>query len=240
MPYFILGAAILGGLYFIWRGLHGAGRRNLLNALAALAVIGGIAAIVIFAASERFGPFGWLLLLLVPLLFRLRQIRQIFDNLKGPTPGRSSDIRTRFLHMTLDHDSGVLRGTVLEGAHRGRNLDEMSVEQLLDLLRQCRVEDPESAKLLETYLDRVHGAEWRTGAGGGDGDGGAQERAAPGGGAMTPEQAYDILGLKPGASPGDIREAHRRLLKVCHPDRGGSTWLAAQINLAKDLLLPDG
>lgn len=236
MPYFILGAAVIAGLYFIMRGLHSVGRRNLLNALFVLAVIAGVAALVFFAASERFGPFGWLFLLALPLLFRVRQVRQAFDNLRGPTPGKRSDIRTRFLHMTLDHDSGVLRGTVLDGTHRGRNLDEMTIEQLLDLLRECRVGDPESATVLETYLDRVHGADWRSRSG----EGGAHSGEAAAGGTMTREQAYDILGLKPGASPDEIHEAHRRLLKVCHPDRGGSTWLAAQINLAKDLLLGGG
>ncbi|OAN50120.1 hypothetical protein A6A04_01550 [Paramagnetospirillum marisnigri] len=54
---------------------------------------------------------------------------------------------------------------------------------------------------------------------------------------MTQAQAYEVLGLKPGASPDEIREAHRRLMRANHPDAGGSTWIAARLNQARDLLL---
>jgi DnaJ family protein C protein 19 len=54
---------------------------------------------------------------------------------------------------------------------------------------------------------------------------------------MTPEQAYEVLGVKPGASSDEIREAHRRLMRSNHPDAGGSTWIAARLNQARDILL---
>jgi curved DNA-binding protein CbpA len=54
---------------------------------------------------------------------------------------------------------------------------------------------------------------------------------------MSVDEAYQVLGLRPGASEADIREAHRRLMRTAHPDSGGSDWLAARINQARDVLL---
>jgi curved DNA-binding protein CbpA len=54
---------------------------------------------------------------------------------------------------------------------------------------------------------------------------------------MTRQQAYEVLGLSPDATPDEIREAHRRLMRANHPDSGGSTWIAARLNQARDLLL---
>jgi len=73
------------------------------------------------------------------------------------------------------------------------------------------------------------------GAQGGRNGSGEQARRASGG--MSREDAYAVLGLAPGASETAIREAHRRLMAKVHPDRGGSDYLAAQINQARDLLL---
>ena len=57
------------------------------------------------------------------------------------------------------------------------------------------------------------------------------------GGAMTRAEAYQVLGLKPGATEPEIRDAHRRLMMAAHPDHGGSDWLATRINQARDILL---
>lgn len=211
------------------RGLRRANPKKIQGLMVVLTGLVAAAIILFLVTSGRIGNLGWLLFLL-PLLLRWRAIKQALGNMGGPTPGKNSDIETAYLRMTLEHDTGVLRGTVLQGQFEGRLLEEMTVEDIVGLLQECRVNDPQSADVLETYLDRVHGTEWRAGSGG----------AAAGDGSMSQAQAYEILGLQPGVSDDEIREAHRTLLKANHPDRGGSTWLAAQINRAKDLLLPNG
>jgi len=142
----------------------------------------------------------------------------------------SSQVRSAYLDMRLDHNSGELAGMILAGEHAGRSLGEFDLEQLLSMMPAF---DAESVALLESYLDRRFPA-WRQNAQG-NGAGG-QRRAAPGG-KMTAEEAYQILGLQPGASRDDIARAHRALMKKLHPDQGGSTYLAARVNEAKDTLL---
>jgi hypothetical protein len=146
----------------------------------------------------------------------------------GPQPGRS-EVETEFVRMTLDHGSGVMEGTVRRGRFGGRRLAELSREELIELVREARAEDESSAALIEAYLDRRH-AGWRETA---------QPGTAPGpaAGPMTREEAWKILGLPPNASPADVKAAHHRLMQRVHPDAGGSDWLAARINLARDILL---
>ena len=168
----------------------------------------------------------------------------------NPTPGSRSDVETPYLRMTLDHDSGEMEGVVLQGRYGGRRLDELSEPQLLDLLEECNLRDDEGRRLLEAYLDRILGADWRERAeareepaggtaGGATGQGWGRRRQSQSAGRtpMTKEEAYEILGLGPGAGEDEIKEAHRTLMLKLHPDHGGSNYLAAKINQAKELLL---
>lgn len=150
----------------------------------------------------------------------------------GSASGRRSTVRSAMLEMALDHDSGEMEGLVLTGVFEGRRLSSLSDADLLRLHRQT-IQDPESAALLESYLDRRI-PRWRENA---KADAGGRKAEAARSGAMTKEEAYQILGLEAGASAKDIREAHRRLMKRIHPDSGGSTFLAAKINEAKDTLI---
>jgi hypothetical protein len=153
-----------------------------------------------------------------------------------PSPGQSSDVETDWLEMRLDHDSGEISGRIRKGRFAGRDLSDLGVEQLLDVLQECRDHgDDEGAQLLEAYLDRVHGDDWRYRDGPHDGKGG--DRGYDETGQMTRDEAYEVLGLAPGATEAEIKEAHRRLMKNMHPDMGGSEYLARKINQAKDFLL---
>lgn len=79
--------------------------------------------------------------------------------------------------------------------------------------------------------------QWQAGRGRRVGDGAAGFRPRAATGPMSRQEAYEVLGLRPGASDLDVREAHRRLMRGAHPDVGGSDWLAARINQARDVLL---
>ncbi len=152
--------------------------------------------------------------------------------LSGPaqkSAGQTSRIVTDHLEVELDHDTGRIRGRVLKGFFAGRDLESLAPVEMAHLWQDCRFADPQSAQILETYLDHAHPT-WREDMARSDG-----ERTV--GGSMTREQALDILGLQPGASEDDVRRAHRELMMKLHPDRGGSTFLAAKINEAKDVLL---
>jgi hypothetical protein len=229
MPLLLLGGlAILGGLLLLGYLFVNADPKKLARTIKWVAI--GVAAVLFVALllSERFN------LLWLPVVIGLptwRRLRTIFAGFRGPATGRSSDVETRFVRMRLDHDSGTMSGTVLDGRFAGLRLDELSRGDLVALLRECRAADEDGARLVEAYLDRVH-PDWRDELGG---DAGPRQAAASPD--VTVEEAYAILGLEPGADAEAIRAAHRRLMKQLHPDHGGSDYLAAKINRARDVLL---
>lgn len=147
------------------------------------------------------------------------------------SPGRTSRVTTDHLDMELDHDSGAMHGRVLKGMFANRDLQSLKPVEVALLWQDCRFTDPQSAQLLEAYLDRVHPT-WRE-----DMSRGEQHMSSGPDGRMPVEEAWAILGLAPGADDEAIRRAHRELMLKMHPDRGGSTYLAAKINEAKDVLL---
>lgn len=144
--------------------------------------------------------------------------------------GQVSRVRSAFLEMELDHDTGAMRGRILAGKHEGVMLDALDVVTLVGCLADI---DEESRALLMAYLDRRE-PNWREHAQAGADTGPGRAWSS---GKMTEEEAYQILGVQPGASAEDIGRAHRALMKKLHPDQGGSTYLAARVNEAKDILL---
>ncbi len=144
--------------------------------------------------------------------------------------GQKSKVETPHLTMELDHDSGNMQGTVLQGPSKGMKLAELNEIDLKTFHKQCMNAGDQSASLLEAWLDRNR-ADWREtwGVGG--------SSAPSGGGKMSKDEAYAVLGLSRSAKEDEVRAAHRRLMKDFHPDKGGSDYLASKINEAKDVLL---
>jgi len=230
----LLFAALLLGGYFLIRRLRrsawaGQGLRLAVAAgitlLLLLATIRGGAAVVALP----------LLALLAPLL--MRWIHSPPPAAAASSRSGQSTVATRFLDMTLDHATGAMSGQVREGPFAGRALPDLDARELQDLWRDCQA-DPQSVAVLEAYLDRHGDADWR------DhwrsaGPESTSQSSAGAGGPMNRQEAYQVLGLGPDASHEEIRAAYRRLIQRVHPDHGGSSYLAARINQARDVLLDE-
>lgn len=224
IPYLIIGTVAVLGLLYVFMRADAARIASSMRLVGPLAIgIVGLGMILI----GRVGVGGMLLSTALGWYGAAR----VRHNARK-TPGKRSHVRTAALEMELDHDSGELDGVVLAGRFDGRPLGELSDEELLELHDELQG-DGESRQLLEAYLDGRLPL-WRENA---QADDGGRQAGAPASGPMTKQEAYQILGLEAGASAADVRKAHRRLMQRLHPDLGGSSFLAARINEAKDVLL---
>jgi len=236
MPTLVAGVVAVVILYFLLQMFRAANPATLARAIK---VVGGVVALAVaaftglrgeLAVAIPLGIFGAGLLGWSPFgTAGFGSIGGLFGGGQRSS-GQASRVRSAFLDMSLDHDTGQLSGTILAGEHAGRSLGEFELSQILAMMPMF---DAESVALLESYLDRRFPA-WRQNA---EGNGAGGQRSATASGKMTAEEAYQILGLQPGAGRDDIARAHRALMKKLHPDQGGSTYLAARVNEAKDTLL---
>jgi hypothetical protein len=168
------------------------------------------------------------------LLQRVLTVTQIFDRFKqsrGTPRAKTSSVETQHLKVSLNHDTGEMSGQVIRGEFAGRTLEALSLVELSALFQECQGSDQQSVAVLETYLDRRFGKHWREGR---ERRGGAASSKSS---SMSREEAIEILGVADHPSEAEIVEAHRRLIQKVHPDRGGSNYLAAKINQAKDVLI---
>ncbi|CAA9278578.1 MAG: hypothetical protein AVDCRST_MAG27-3587 [uncultured Craurococcus sp.] len=188
-----------------------------------LGLLGG-GALLLLLLTGRGVQALWALVFFGPVVWR-RISGWIAARRFARPAGDASTVETATLAMSLDHATGTFTGRIRQGRQAGRDLASLDLAALRALLEECGGTDPESVPLLEAWLDRTHPG-WR------------DAPAEPGSsGPMTRTEALAILGLAEGADAEAIRTAHRRLMRSAHPDSGGSDWLAARINQARDILL---
>jgi DnaJ domain len=230
MPQLILGLIVLVAVLWALHYLAKANPKSVAVGVKTAGGVGALAGAAFFTVRGQIGLAVPLGMAGLALLGYWPGMPAGFGQRWNKTPGQVSRVRTAFVEMELEHDTGAMRGQILAGPHTGASLDSLDLGTLASVLGTI---DDESRALLAAYLDRRDPG-WREDAqfGAASGDG-----PAPGGGPMTPEEAYQILGLQPGASAEEIGRAHRALMKKLHPDQGGSTYLAARVNQAKDVLL---
>ncbi len=245
---FLIGLLALLVLVLLLMLFERADPARLARSLVWLAVLLGVAAALALIASGRLAQ-SLPAILSALLIFWQRGALQRWTrrglNRAGAGARRRSRVETEWLAMSLDLATGTLDGTVRRGRFAGRALGGLSDEECLTLYHELAA-DEESRRLLAAYLDRRMPG-WRartTGAqdadaAGSAGSAGSADTGGVGGSGMTREQALQILGLEEGAGHDEIITAHRRLMQKLHPDHGGSDYLAAQINLAKKVLLDD-
>ncbi|HEX5279343.1 MAG TPA: hypothetical protein VFW28_04610 [Micropepsaceae bacterium] len=232
----LLGVAALGVILLILRGLAYADTKLLLRILR-YSGAGGLGLFtVLLALTGRMGPA----LFLGSMAWGLATGGHVWprgwphysrgSSRPRASSGGKSSVRAAWVEMELDHDTGEMQGTVLRGAHAGKPLDRLNQDDLTDLYFEASADDAESGRLLEAWLDRVIGPDWRN-------DARERESGNSSQGPMSRDEALKILGLHDGAGDEEIRAVHRRLMLQNHPDRGGSDYLAAKINEARDTLL---
>ena len=238
----VLGAVVLFVILFLLRGLTTVDPKVLLRFLRYIAAaVCGIFALLLFFRG------------LVPVAFLLGSVAwglatgghvwpHGFPHFPGgswPSGGgrqnQTTSVRTPWLEMELDHSTGAMRGTVLKGRRAGMSLSALTRDEVLELYLEA-APDAETARLLEAYMDREFGDfDWREQLERKRSSSSSSSRSTRTG--MSREEALKVLGLKEGATEEEIRAAHRKLMLQNHPDRGGTDYIAAKINEAKDVLL---
>lgn len=167
---------------------------------------------------------------MLPILVRLLPFLGQLRSQASTSGGKQSEVSSRIIKMTLDHDSGELSGIVLEGTYKDWLLSELDRTQLDALLLYCQHEDADSAQLLASYMEQRFPDD--------DYQGESQDNSAGDNAAgLSRTEALAVLGLSEEATEEEIVAAHRTLIQKLHPDRGGTDYLAAKINEAKDFLL---
>jgi len=270
MQWLLIGIAAFVGVGFFIRWMTEAEPKEIRKIVSFLIILVLILLAGWLLLTGKIAAMGAALAAAVPFLVRVMKLgflwpilRRIFaSSRKRAQPGSfgnstagagsSSEIRTEFLHMVLDLETGQMRGGVVSGPYAGADLDSLGLDDLQSLYVDCCSATDQSRAVLEAYLDRRpdctgwqgwhqkdHG---ENGAhdGGNDRDNNEQsrngERSSSASG-MSADEARKILGVGQEATREEINRAYKKQIKAVHPDHGGSDYLASKINAARSLLL---
>lgn len=214
------GIAILGGLLLLTYLFVNADPHRLARDLQWVVIVIGVGLLIAVVISER------LVLLWFPMLLLAFPIWRRFQALREQRLGLKPEAATRFLRVTRDAKTNVATGIVLRGTFAGSRLDELARDELILLLKEARIDDPEGGGLIENYLDHAQPG-WRDDL----------ARTADGDSEMSVQEARDILGVEPGADEVAIAHAYRQLMQRLHFDATGNDYFEAKINRARDVLL---
>ena len=240
MYWIVIGLISLISFFLLLRFLVSAEPKKIIQLIKWTLVLLFIFILIFFGI--RFSSF--ILWLILPVLFfSLRTLLGVFlsrffmnyFNLRtnsfynSNNSSNTSSVETEYIVMSLNQNDGDVSGRIKKGSFSGKKLENLSLESLFELREELRV-DQESLDLIEAYLDRLVGSDWREQA----------ENQSPeesDSTIMTLKEAYLLLGLNENANKDEIKAAHHKLMLKIHPDQGGSNFLASKINLAKELLL---
>lgn len=187
-------------------------------------MFGGAAVLLIGVVSGRMHWFGAVIAAILPLLrFGAGTLTKVVPFWLHRTGGKAP-IKTQFLDVKVTVTSGTITGRVLQGPYEGKAVEELTDEELAELEMHYKDQDAKSYYLIKFARKALSGREQK-------------QQPPPSFGAPSREEALQTLGLTGSPSREEIVQAHRRLINRLHPDRGGSDFLAARVNQARDILL---
>ena len=228
LAYFIIGVSLLIALIVGSQSLATAGPKKILKGLR-------VAGVIFFALLAGFfaltGRFAYAMPLALAALFFLRN-KPLFGSSR-PSEGQKSDVKTAWLRATLNHDSGEMDATILQGQFKDRELSSLTRAELADFHQEA-IADDQTIAILESFISRKFGEDFSEES---TGQSEGSHRNTSDSGPMTRKEAFEILELESNATVAEIKSAHRRLMKKFHPDHNGSDYMAVKLNEAKDLLL---
>lgn len=223
----ILALAIIFGIFYFKNKFYSLPKEKRKSFIFKAVLFVLAAVIVVGVATGRMHWLSAVFAAMLPLLrFGFGSVMRFLPFLIRQNNGVAS-FKTEYLDVKFYIQEAKFTGSIIKGLHEGKALEALSTEELDELETYYQSRDNKSY-----YLIRI--ARQRRGA---NQQNSSQSNSPPPFSDPAVEEALQILGLSGNPSKEEIIQAHRRLINKLHPDRGGSDFLAARVNQAKDVLL---